>query len=513
MSIFEENEPSIITNVEGSRIIPTVVAFVDTGEILIGQKAERQAVLNPERTVFPLKRLIDLKSDNLHFQEFKNFNPNETTISDKGDVWIKINDEEYSPQHLIAIFFSKIKENVSTYLGQDIVRAVIGVPASFNEFQRQAIRDAGRMAGLEVERIIDESSLAAIAHSINYEGKDKIIAIYDFGGGCFSISILEVGDGVFEVKSTNGNNYLGGDYFDFRIMEDLIAEFDAKKDNITLQRLKDAIKRARQELSVIKNTSVELPNIILNSSGIKNIDITLSREKLDLLVRSFVEQSIKVCQKAIIDFKKYIGKDDHGNPIYEKGSVDDIDEVILMGGLSRMPMVKRMVMEFFKKKPCLSLDLEESVAIGAAIIGGVLTGDCKSALLLDVTPCSLGLEFPKGMLKCFIPKGTTIPTKKTEVFSGNTKKQISDKIRIFQGEGKKHGQNILLKEIDINGIIDSYIKEYELEISFDVDSNNVLHVNVENLKTGNKQSTTVVARRGLTKGDFQRLNKVGSRYD
>lgn len=498
VSILEKGEPIIITSVEGSRIIPTVVAFEDSGKILIGQSAERQAVLNPERTVFPLKRLLDMRSDSPHFHVFKNFCPNETTISDKGDVWIKINSIDYSPQHLLGIFLSKIREKVTASLGQDITKVVIGVPASFNEFQRQAIRDAAIMSGLEVVRIHDESTLAAIAHSMNYKGKDKTIALYDFGGGCFSISILEVGDGVVEVKSTSGNNYLGGDYFDFRIMEYLIAEFSIKTDNISLQRLKKAVKKAREELSVIKTTNIKLPNITLNSLRSKEIDMIFSREKLELLIKDFVELTIKTCQRA----NRIAGI-----------AVEDIDEIVLMGSLSRMPLVKKMILEFFKKKPCLSLNLEESVAIGAAIIGGALTGDIKDLLLLDVTPFPLGIENPKGKYYPFIPKATTFPTKKTEVFSRIALKHLTDKIGIFQGEREKINQNILLEEIDFSEIIEFNEKEYELEISFEIEPNNVLLVNAKNLETGNNQSSLVVARRGLAEGDFQRINKSGFSND
>ena len=496
VAVMEGGEPTVITNAEGSRITPSVAAFTDSGERLVGQIARRQAITNPENTIFSIKRLMGNRYQDPMVTKAREVLPYHVTESD-GDAWVEIRDKNYSPPEVSAFILQKMKQTAEDYLGESVTEAVITVPAYFNDSQRQATKDAGRIAGLDVKRIINEPTAASLAYGLDKKTDEKI-AVFDLGGGTFDISILEVGDGVFEVKSTNGDTFLGGDDFDQRIIDYLADEFrkdqgvDLRDDRMALQRLKEAAEKAKCELSSSMETEVNLPFITADQSGPKHLTMKLSRAKLEALCADLLERLEAPCLTALKDSGL---------------SASQIKEVVLVGGMTRMPAVQERVKKIFGKDPHKGVNPDEVVAIGAAIQGAVLTGDVKDVLLLDVTPLSLGIETLGGVFTRLIEKNTTIPTKKSQVFSTAADSQTAVTIRVHQGEREMANANKLLGQFDLVGIPPAPRGIPQIEVMFDIDANGIVHVNAKDLGTGKEQSIQITASSGLSEDEIQQMVK------
>ena len=496
VAVMEGGEPTVITNAEGSRITPSVAAFTDSGERLVGQIARRQAITNPENTIFSIKRLMGNRYQDPMVTKAREVLPYHVTESD-GDAWVEIRDKNYSPPEVSAFILQKMKQTAEDYLGESVTEAVITVPAYFSDAQRQATKDAGRIAGLDVKRIINEPTAASLAYGLDKK-TDEQIAVFDLGGGTFDISILEVGDGVFEVKSTNGDTFLGGDDFDQRIIDYLADEFrkdqgvDLRDDRMALQRLKEAAEKAKCELSSSMETEVNLPFITADQSGPKHLTMKLSRAKLEALCADLLDRLEAPCLTALKDSGL---------------SASQIKEVVLVGGMTRMPAVQERVKKIFGKDPHKGVNPDEVVAIGAAIQGAVLTGDVKDVLLVDVTPLSLGIETLGGVFTRLIEKNAAIPTKKSQVFSTAADSQTAVTIRVHQGEREMANANKLLGQFDLVGIPPAPRGIPQIEVMFDIDPNGIVHVNAKDLGTGKEQSIQITASSGLSEDEIQQMVK------
>ncbi len=495
VAVMEGGDAVVIPNSEGGRTTPSVVAVNDSGERLVGQIAKRQAVTNPKNTIFAVKRLIGRKFDSEEVSKAKQVLPYEITKADNGDAFVRIKGENKSAQEVSAYILTKMKQTAEDYLGEKVSQAVITVPAYFNDAQRQATKDAGRIAGLEVLRIINEPTAAALAYGADKKG-DKKVAVFDLGGGTFDISILELGDGVFEVKATNGDTYLGGEDFDLAIVNFLADEFkkdqgiDLRSDTMALQRLKEAAEKAKHELSTALETDVNLPFITADSSGPKHLNIKLSRAKLEALCGSLLERIDNPCLTCIKDAGL---------------SAKEIDEVILVGGMTRMPAVQERVQKIFGRAPSKSVNPDEAVAVGAAIQGGVLQGDVKDVLLLDVTPLSLGIETQGGIFTKLIEKNTTIPTRKSQVFSTASDNQPAVSIHVMQGEREMASYNKTLGKFDLVGIPPAPRGVPQIEVTFDIDANGIVHVSAKDLGTGKQHSIQLTASSGLSEQEIKEM--------
>ncbi len=495
VAVMEGGDPVVIPNAEGNRTTPSVVAFSKTGERLVGQVAKRQAITNPSNTVFSIKRFMGRKYSEVT-EEMKMV-PFTVIQASNGDARVQAGSKEYSPPEISAMILGKLKEAAEAYLGEKVTRAVITVPAYFNDSQRQATKDAGQIAGLTVERLVNEPTAAALAYGLDKK-KDETIAVYDFGGGTFDISILEVGEGVVEVKSTNGDTHLGGDNIDQRVIEWILAEFkkdqgvDLSKDAMAMQRLKEAAEKAKIELSNVVETDVNLPFITADASGPKHLQLKLTRSKLEQLVEDIINRSIAPCKQALKDAGL---------------EAKDIDEVVLVGGQTRMPRIQQLVKELFGKEPHQGVNPDEVVAVGAAIQGGVLAGDVKDLLLLDVTPLSLGIETLGGVTTRLIERNTTIPTKKSEVFSTASDNQTSVEIRVLQGEREMARDNKPIGVFHLVGIPPAPRGVPQIEVAFDIDANGILNVSTKDLGTGKEQKITITASSGLNKDEIDRMVK------
>ncbi|PPD16255.1 MAG: molecular chaperone DnaK [Methylobacterium sp.] len=497
VAVMEGTTPKVIENSEGARTTPSIVAFTPDGERLVGQPAKRQAVTNPEKTFFAIKRLIGRTYADPLTQKDKGLVPYSIVKADNGDAWVEADSKKYSPSQISAFTLMKMKETAESYLGQPVTQAVITVPAYFNDAQRQATKDAGKIAGLEVLRIINEPTAAALAYGLDKKTSGTI-AVYDLGGGTFDVSILEIGDGVFEVKSTNGDTFLGGEDFDMRLVEYLADEFrkeqgiDLKKDKLALQRLKEAAEKAKIELSSALQTEINLPYITADSTGPKHLALKLSRAKFESLVDDLVQRTIEPCKKALKDAGIQAGQ---------------IDEVVLVGGMTRMPKIQEVVKAFFGKEPHKGVNPDEVVAVGAAIQAGVLQGDVKDVLLLDVTPLSLGIETLGGVFTRLIDRNTTIPTKKSQVFSTAEDGQTAVTIQVYQGEREMAADNKLLGRFNLEGLPAAPRGIPQIEVTFDIDANGIVNVSAKDKATGKEQAIRIQASGGLSDADIQKMVK------